>query len=188
MTFKQISDKSDIARTTVYTRLKNIEVLNNELYQSYVFMDNNGIRRIRNGKVDELIDIISSDSFPNNIEQSKPVQTNEITEADGEAIKTLAEQLEYEKKRYDKLFERYTELVEQVQGNSDRLLQITENQQVIMREHKLLDNSEKVHQKEMKEQPREVIEEKEEPKKEAFGLNLFGKLSENKRVLLYKTL
>lgn len=175
MTFRQVSDKADIARTTIYTRLKNIEVLNNELYNSYVFMDNNGTRRIRNEKVAEVIDIISSDDFPNNIEPSETVQTIEAKEPDGEAIKTLSEQLEYERERYDKLFERYTELVEQVQGNSDRLLQITENQQVIMREHKLLDNSEKVHQQEIKEQPREVIEEKEEPKKRSFWSKFIGK-------------
>lgn len=175
MTFRQVSDKSDIARTTVYTRLKNIEVLNNEIYNSYVFMDNNGTRRIKNEKVDEVIEIISSDNFPNNIEPSQTVQTEDVIGTDTEAIKTLTEQLEYERGRYEKLFERYTELVEQVQGNSDRLLQITENQQVIMREHKLLDNSDKVHRQEIKEQQREVIGEKEEPKKRGFWSKFIGK-------------
>ena len=174
MTFRQVSDKADIARTTVYTRLKNIEVLNNELYNSYVFMDNNGTRRIRYEKVDEVIEIIGSDNFPNNIEPSQTVQTGDVIGTDTEAIKTLTEQLEYERERYDKLFERYTELVDQVQGNSDRLLQITENQQVIMREHKLLDNSDKVHQQEVKEKPQEIFEiKKEEKKKKGFLRNLF---------------
>lgn len=174
MTFRQVSDKADIARTTVYTRLKNIEVLNNELYNSYVFMDNNGTRRIRYEKVDEVIEIIGSDNFPNNIEPSQTVQTGDVIGTDIEAIKTLTEQLEYERERYDKLFERYTELVDQVQGNSDRLLQITENQQVIMREHKLLDNSDKVHQQEVKEKPQEIFEiKKEEKKKKGFLRNLF---------------
>ncbi|MDT2806996.1 hypothetical protein [Vagococcus lutrae] len=174
MTFRQVSDKADIARTTVYTRLKNIEVLNNELYNSYVFMDNNGTRRIRNEKVDEVIEIISSDNFPNNIEPSQTVQTENVVETDTEAIKTLTEQLEHERKRYDKLFERYTELVDQIQGNSDRLLQITENQQVIMREHKLLDNSDKVHQQEIKEKPKEVIEEQNNKSKKGFFSRLWG--------------
>lgn len=114
-------------------------------------MDNNGTRRIRNEKVAEVIEIISSDNFPNNIEPSQTVQPEDVIGADTEAIKTLTEQLEYERSRYEKLFERYTELVEQIQGNSDRLLQITENQQVIMREHKLLDNSDKIHRQEIKE-------------------------------------
>lgn len=175
MTFRQVSDKSDIARTTVYTRLKNIEVLNNELYNSYVFMDNNGTRRIRNEKVDEVIEIISSDNFPNNIEPSQTVQPEDVIGTDTEAIKTLTEQLEYERSRYEKLFERYTELVEQIQGNSDRLLQITENQQVIMREHKLLDNSDKVHRQEIKEKQGEVIGEKEEQKKRGFWSKFIGK-------------
>ena len=174
MTFRQVSDKADIARTTVYTRLKNIEVLNNELYNSYVFMDNNGTRRIRNEKVDEVIELISSDNFPNNIEPSQTVQTEEVIGTDTEAIKTLVKQLEYERERYDKLFERYTELVDQVQGNSDRLLQITENQQVIMREHKLLDNSDKVHQQEIKEKPKEVIPD-EQIKKTSWISKLLGR-------------
>ena len=86
----------------------------------------------------------------------------------------MVEQLEYERERYDKLFERYTELVDQVQGNSDRLLQITENQQVIMREHKLLDNSDKVHQQEIKEKPKEVIEEQNNKSKKGFFSRLWG--------------
>ncbi|MDT2818062.1 hypothetical protein P7H55_09440 [Vagococcus lutrae] len=175
MTFRQVSDKADIARTTVYTRLKNIEVLNNELYNSYVFMDNNGTRRIRNEKVDEVIEIIGSDNFPNNIEPSQTVQTGDVIGTDTEAVKTLTEQLEYERERYDKLFERYTELVDQVQGNSDRLLQITENQQVIMREHKLLDNSDKVHQQEIKEVPKDMMLEKDNANKKGFFSRIFSK-------------
>ncbi|MCD5156522.1 hypothetical protein IV432_15800 [Enterococcus gallinarum] len=65
-------------------------------------------------------------------------------------------------------------MVDQVQSNSDRLLQITENQQVIMREHKLLDNSDKVHQQEIKEKPKEVIPD-EQIKKTSWISKLFGK-------------
>lgn len=182
LTFSEFAKFADIPRTTVYTRLNNIKKHDPSQYQQFVFQEDNTLK-IYGDRVEELKQFIDTNHYEPFIQQLKEkqevVESKEMKSVNESAvdmnqslyatIDSLKDALERSEERYSRLFDDYLRLSATLQQVSDRLLQVTEEQQAILKEERRPqtweeENQENIHRlahviQNMDEEPEETEDE-----------------------------
>lgn len=137
LTFSEFAKYANIPRTTVYTRLNNIKKRDQETYDYFVFQEDQTLK-IYAEHVDELKHFMTTEDYDQFMHQLKEVkEVPENRESTREEtllglIQQLSDELKRSEERYNRLFDDYLRLSENLQSVNERLLQLADSQQEVI--------------------------------------------------------